>query len=150
TAFEIPTALRPWRSGAERRYAGISSFGWAGTNAHAILEEAPAPLNVPVHAPADGRDQLLPLSARSKAALRDLARAYIERLRASSAPETQAPSPLADLCYSASVRRSHHDHRLALVGQTHEQLADRLEAWLQQGAAPGLSCGVAPSVVVFV
>src|SRR5262249_25621640 len=63
--FYVTTRLTRWeRNGAPRR-AGVSSFGVGGTNAHVVLEEAPAP-----RAPAERRShQLLVLSAKSEAAL---------------------------------------------------------------------------------
>jgi acyl transferase domain-containing protein/acyl carrier protein len=50
-------------------------------------------------------------------------------------------SSLHDICYSASVRRTHHDHRLALVAHTHDELAGYLEAFLEDQARPGMSSG---------
>ncbi len=79
---------------------------------------------------------MLPLSARSPEALHSLARAYQISL---AAPESTAS--LRDICYSASVRRSHHDYRLAVTGHTLEQLSEVLEAFLRGEARPGLSSG---------
>jgi amino acid adenylation domain-containing protein len=80
--FYVNTALADWPAGDSPRRAGVSSFGVGGTNAHAVLEEAP-----PVAAPEpDHRPQLLVLSARTPAALE----AATERLAAFL---EKAPSP---------------------------------------------------------
>jgi len=63
--FYVTTSLRKWERNGTPRRAGVSSFGVGGTNAHVVIEEAPAQL-----APAERRShQLLVLSARSQAAL---------------------------------------------------------------------------------
>jgi epothilone polyketide synthase D len=107
---EIPTAIRPWERNERRRIAGVSSFGFSGTNAHAILEEAPAAVSrrresgqIP------GRVRLLPLSGKSRAALRQLARSYAERLNAEPSVEW------ADVCFTAATGRSHFSERAAIV-----------------------------------
>ena len=79
---------------------------------------------------------LLPLSARSPEALQSLARAYQDFL---AAPEAAASLP--DVCYTASVRLAHHDHRLAVTGNSPAQLIESLEAFLRGEARPGLSSG---------
>jgi acyl transferase domain-containing protein len=91
-----------------------SSFGFGGTNAHVVLEEAPsrirnAECRTAENAMRNPRESahLLPLSARSPEALQSLARVYQNFL---AAPE--ATLSLHDICYTASVRRSHHDYRL--------------------------------------
>jgi acyl transferase domain-containing protein len=127
TPFVIPTALHPWPAGATPRYAGVSAFSLSGTNAHIVLEEAPSP---PAAPHTDDRAYVLPLSARSPAALRALARDYQALLTDAS---EQAAS-LHDLCYTAGVRRSHHDERWAGVANSKAALAEQLRAFTD--AAP--------------
>lgn len=102
--------------------AAVNSTSIGGCNAHAVLEAA-------AHG-ADERDdpgapRLLPLSARSADALRALSREFIRFLAADDSVD--APS-LRDICYTASVRRSHHDHRLAVIGRTRRELSAALAA----------------------
>src|SRR5690606_10473038 len=75
TPFFIPTETTPWPAGEKPRLAGVSSFGFGGTNAHVVVEEAPRlPQAGPEASPA--RLWLLPLSARSEEALAGQAQAY--------------------------------------------------------------------------
>ena len=90
---------------------------------------------------------LLPLSAKSPAALASLARAYRERL----GPEGQLPT-LRDVAYTASARRDHHPHRLAIVATTREEALEKLATIADGGGAAGLSdshssSGARPKVV---
>src|SRR5450755_2267004 len=117
TTLAVPTELTPWPVPAGQRIAGVSSFGFSGTNAHVILAEAP---ERPARA-ADARRplSLLALSARNEAALVDVARRYAERLSAGG-------TSVADVCFSANTGRSHFTHRLAAVAGTAEGIADKL------------------------
>jgi myxalamid-type polyketide synthase MxaE and MxaD len=144
--FVIPTAPHPWPEGQRPRYAGLSSFGWSGTNAHLIIGAAPLPGLVPGEQAPTGRPDLLPISARSAAALSDLARGYAERLRGEGVPS------IHDLCYSAGVHRSHHEFRLAVVSESATDLAEQLDTFAAGGqplrAAHGRAVdGQAPGVV---
>ncbi len=102
----IPTSPTPWMRGAVPRIASVSSFGGSGTNAHAVLEEAPLPeafvsqSERPLH--------ILTLSAKTPAALEDLVVRYDHFLAAS-------PAAFADICYTANTGRAHLPHRLAVV-----------------------------------
>jgi len=138
TCLDIPTALRPWPRGTEPRLAGVSSFGFGGTNAHVVLEEAPA-LPAPRRAEqsTEGRPAILPLSAHSPEALSALGRAYREML-AGAASDAAAWS-LADLGWAAGLRRTHHDHRVAVVGATREEMLARLDA-VSRAETPAGSC----------
>jgi acyl transferase domain-containing protein/acyl carrier protein len=114
---EIPLRARPWPRGNRRRVAGVSSFGFSGTNAHVILEEAPEP---PIRPPASERPlHLLALSARSESALRALGGRYVQVLE-------NCPFPVGDLCFTANAGRPHFEHRLAVTGSSFGQLRDAL------------------------
>jgi acyl transferase domain-containing protein len=117
----------------------VSSFGLTGTNAHVVLQEAPeCELAEQVPLACLTAPQLLPLSAHSLEALADLVRAYQTFI---TAPVGDSVPFLYNLCYSASVRRTHHDYRLALVGRDRQGLAEHLEAFLKGEARPGLCMG---------
>jgi acyl transferase domain-containing protein/acyl carrier protein len=118
--LRIPSTTEHWPAESGPRRAGVSSFGFGGTNAHVILEEAPPPKSRKM--PAWSR-YLLPLSAKTETALRDLARRYVVYL------ETTTDYP-ADICYTAACGRDHFVQRLAVLGDTLAALQARLNAWL--------------------
>jgi len=141
--LQIPTRLTPWTPNRGRRLAGISSFGISGTNAHVIIEETPPELGargggVEGEADTRGVPHLLPLSARSREALSGLVEAYAEFL---SAADHRSEVALEDICYTAGVRRSHYEHRLAFVARSREELAERLSVYLRGEVPPGTSAG---------
>ena len=133
----VQTALAPWPAHDGPALAGVSSFGFGGTNAHVVLQQAPA-VEVQDESAAPAPETcLLPLSARDPAALRTLAAAYRDFLL--TAPGSRLP--LAAIVATASVRRSHHDERLAVVGGTHAELAEQLDAFLAGEERPGVTSG---------
>jgi amino acid adenylation domain-containing protein len=103
--FIVNDRLTPWPRGAQPRLAGVNSSGVGGTNAHAILEEAP--LRAP-GSPAQG-PFILRLSARSEGALA----ASAEQLAVHLA--TQPDTPLGDCAYTLRVGRKTFAHRLIVV-----------------------------------
>jgi myxalamid-type polyketide synthase MxaE and MxaD len=138
--LEVPQQLEPWPRSEGPALAGVSSFGFGGTNAHVVLEEAPSMGPSPDLPTAEAGDvaRVLALSARSPEALRELARHYREFVAGSSAS-------LRDICYTSALRRSHHDHRLALVARSKAQVRECLDAFLAQEARPNMSAGGATS-----
>jgi phthiocerol/phenolphthiocerol synthesis type-I polyketide synthase C len=128
----IATQRIPLPAGAAPAYAGVSSFGIAGTNAHVVLGEAPAPEDAGSSAAPDAAPRIVPLSARSSAALRARAGQLAARLR-----ETDAPA-LDDVAYTAACRRTHDDHRLAIVCRDRAQLVERLESYASGSATSGV------------
>ncbi|MBB6254968.1 non-ribosomal peptide synthetase/type I polyketide synthase [Nitrospirillum iridis] len=128
-ALRVPTAAVPWPAGGPARHAGISSFGFSGTNAHVILGEAPAD-GVTTASP--GGPALLCLSARTPAALAETARrvqAYLTTL--------PAHANVRDICATALHHRSAFAHRLAVAGSDAGDVARALDAWLRDGTLAG-------------
>ncbi len=103
--FYVNTRLTDWTVEQGPRRAGVSSFGIGGTNAHAVLEEAPPA----EHSGPSRRLQLLLLSARTPAALEQATRNLAEFLAAH--PETD----LADAAWTLQVGRQALEHRRMLV-----------------------------------
>ncbi|QLA17686.1 type I polyketide synthase [Desulfolutivibrio sulfoxidireducens] len=91
---------------------GVNSFGFGGANAHALLEEAPAPRRAAVRQPPQGELPPLLLSAQSPRSLRRLAKAYAELLRGADA------GLFTDVACRAALRRDHLVHRLVLREQS--------------------------------
>ena len=140
----VPQQARDWRRGERRRIAGVSSFGFSGTNAHVLIEEAPQPA---VSAPALTMPvQCLPLSARSDRALADLAARYDEQLAAPGAS-------LDDIAATAGTGRAQFTQRLAVVADTMETARAALKAHIAGTPHPALHTGTAvpgqPPDVVF-
>ncbi|MEZ2231203.1 type I polyketide synthase [Microcoleus sp.] len=122
--IKVPTELTPWSTVNKQRIAGISSFGFSGTNAHIILSEAP-----PVAAKSEGETALRPqhlltLSAKTKPALEQMVRNYSEH--ASAHPNLE----WADVCYTTNTRRTHFHERLAVVADSVSQAQEKLLAHL--------------------
>jgi acyl transferase domain-containing protein/acyl carrier protein len=119
--FTIPTKPVDW---PERRTAGVSAFGFSGTNAHVIVGQAPAPAPVP-HS--SRPFHVLTLSARTEQALRDSAARY-------SAYLVDTTESLAGICYTSNIGRTHFAHRIAVAAQSLDELRG---VDLLQRAAPG-------------
>lgn len=121
----IPADGRDWTPGARPRIAGVSAFGFSGTNAHIIVEEAPADASramaesTPVSEHAERPAHILTLSARTPEALQTLATQYADAL---GVPGTS----LADVAFTANAGRHHHPERLAVVASTASAAAQAL------------------------
>ncbi|AOS61827.1 type I polyketide synthase [Actinoalloteichus hymeniacidonis] len=102
--FTVTSTATSWPAGAVPRRAGVNSTGVGGTNAHLIVEEAPAP---PPPAGEDG-PHLLPLSARTAAALTESA----ARL---SAHLDRNPVGIAETAWTLQTGRAEFEHRAVVV-----------------------------------
>lgn len=125
-------ATRNQQLTSERPLLGVSSFGISGTNVHVVLtaftEDTP-------HTEHVERPRVLTLSGKSLAALHASAQAHIAHLNETSAVQ--------DVCYTAAVRRDHHDHRLAVTGATTSELMAGLRAYLDGADSRGVASGEA-------
>ncbi len=119
TPFRVNDRLAAWPAGAQPRRAGVSSMGIGGTNAHVVLEEAPA-REAPA-APARPW-QLLPLSARGEAALAAAADRLAGHLR------RHPDLDLADAAYTLQTGRRRFDHRAFVLARTAGEAAAALES----------------------
>ena len=119
---------RPWPRGERPRYAGVSSFGISGTNAHVIIEEGdPEPVREARPAP-----HPVPwlLGARTEEALRDQA----ARLREHVAAQPFDP---VDVGFSLATTRTAFEHRVAVVAAGPDDLLSGLDSVASGRAAPG-------------
>ena len=149
--LRLPRTLEPIPESLASAYVSINSFGYGGTNAHAILE-APPPAQ-----PGGGtrcendatRPYMLPLSARSAQALTAQAESYLARVSDDESP------PLHDVCYSASLRRGHHAFRAALTADSRMAMIEQLQSLATYGHHADIAMGhvtseqVAKPVFVF-
>ncbi len=143
-AVELLTEPRPWQPNGRPRRAAVSSFGVSGTNAHVILEEAPAPVEPSEEeGGAPERSQALPgpiplaLSARTEPALREVAGRLASQLE-----DNPDLSPL-DVAYSLATTRSSLSHRAVAIGGDREQLLAALSA-LADGRESPVAAVAAP------
>ena len=112
---------------------GVSSYGFGGANAHIVISEYRKPrfpiADLDCHsAPADGNHILL-LSARSSDALKAQGASYAAFLRDAE------PRSLGTICATTALCRSQHGHRLAVVGASSTEMAERLEQFASGGPA---------------
>lgn len=131
--FYVNTTLRDWPQPARhKRMAAISSFGFSGTNAHLILEEAP--VVVRTHAALPG--YLIVFSARTDKQLK----AQVSQLLAYLDQEPDADA--GNISYTLLLGRKHLLHRIACVVRNTRELINMLKKYLEKGRAPQLYTAV--------
>ncbi|MGA6151786.1 type I polyketide synthase [Stenotrophomonas sp. NPDC087984] len=150
-AVELLTQARPWPETGRVRRAGVSAFGASGTNAHAIIEQAPdeepSGTSAEGDAPVGGATVPWVLSAKTESGLR----AQAERLLTRLAEDPELPP--ADVGLSLATTRALFDHRAVVVGGGVEDFRGGLTA-LTRGepgglVAQGLAGPVGKPVFVF-
>jgi acyl transferase domain-containing protein/acyl carrier protein len=125
-----------WPRADTPRVAGLSAFGFSGTNTHVIIEEPPAP-RAPAARPATRWPQVLPLSAKSDSALRALASRYVALL--AEDPDRD----LAPIAFTAGIGRVHFPHRLTVLASTTSEAREALEACIANQPSPAVRTGKA-------
>ena len=140
--FYVNTELAEWKAGENPRRAGVSSFGIGGTNAHVVVEEAPA-----LEPSSPSRPwQLLVLSAKTDSALESLTRNLVEHLKKNEMID------LGDVAYTLQVgRRRFNSRRYLLSAKIVMKQFQRSIHWTPKeyirplrGRMTGLSCSCFP------
>lgn len=127
----LPDRLTDWPRRSGPRVAGVSSFGWSGTNSHVVLAQAPRPERAPV--PAGSR--VLPLSGRTPEAVRTMAGELAGRLSAGDAPRTD------DVAFTLRTGRSVLEQRAAVSGADAAGLATALRRLADGGTVHAVPPG---------
>ncbi len=132
------TEPREWAGNGHTRRAGVSAFGISGTNAHVIVEQAPATTDRLGEPPGDLRYGTMPLvlSARSAPALR----AQADRLR--SFVKDHGDVPIGDLACALATSRAALDHRAVVIAGGREEMLRGLDVVAAGETAPGVVRGV--------
>lgn len=128
--FYVSDRARPWISpaGIPRR-AGLSSFGYGGTNAHVIVEEtATSSPALNEQRAADATPHVFVLSARSRSALKTLASRFADQFVSSK-------HPWLDICWTAATGRPHWPQRLAFVARDPSAAAHQLRSFVEDDEA---------------
>jgi iturin family lipopeptide synthetase A len=118
--LRVPTRLESWPEDQQPALAGISAFGFGGTNAHLLVQEAPD--RPAVHTDVERPIHLLTLSARSESLLRQLAVKFADYFSKDRLPT------LPDICFTANTGRSHFSFRIAIVTDSPADARKQLNA----------------------
>jgi acyl transferase domain-containing protein/surfactin synthase thioesterase subunit len=116
--LKIAQTLQPWPKYNDTRIAGLSGFGFGGTNAHVVMREAGSTPDTQHEA--TYKSELFTVSAKNEAALNLLVVSWYDYLQENS------NLPLETICYNLHVRRNHYPIRLALIVSSTQQLLDYL------------------------
>ena len=134
--IKVQDKLEPWPRNERPRFAGVSAFGFGGSNSHAVLQEPPA-LTEDESIAKEAGPRLLPVSARTEKALGDLVGRYSEFL-------CDEPPAWRDVCYTAALRREHHDCRVIVLADSPHQAAERLAEYKSNKPHPHVFSGRKP------
>ncbi|MCC6568086.1 MAG: acyltransferase domain-containing protein, partial [Anaerolineales bacterium] len=150
--IEIGTYLRPWKRRDIPRFAGVSSFGFGGTNAHIVLSDAPQVTLNPVTLSGAPRHEgslsnakgslvgierprhLLTLSAKTQNSLEQLIQSLTDSIR-----NTQYE--VQDIAFTSNTTRAHFEHRLAVQASSNEELLKGLEDFLNNSDSSLIASG---------
>ena len=140
--IRVATERIPWHRNGTPRLAGVNSFGYSGTNAHVILQEAPLQSNGHEKQSEskeqnlfDRAGELVVISAKSPASLDGLADQWIEFL------DKEKETPLHDIAFTAALARTQLTQRLAIIGKDKEDIRQKLQTWRNGRTPKGLAHG---------
>lgn len=146
--LRVADELLPWpdTNGLPRR-ALVNSFGFGGTNANVVLEEAPKSELI-----RSGEERLtgdsikwLPMSSKSEKGLKDLAVKYLDFFLHRQSDKQEVSGDLYDICYTAATKREHHNHRLVVNGSNETEMEEGLRAFIGGQPSSAYVSGLATS-----
>jgi len=146
SAFYVNTELKDWPAPVEpgvAPMAAISSFGFGGTNAHMVFEQAPQQ-HSPLHVSSPTKAaHLIVLSARAESQLEQQVSNLLAFLFDHEHKEgsTEKPIDLGHLSFTLLAGRKHFEYRLATIARNRDELRQSLTKWQQQFALRGFSSG---------
>lgn len=133
--LRVQSEVKPWPAQSGQAIAGVSSFGFGGTNVHVVLKEAgnySKDEESELTLSTESQCHLLPLSANSFEDLKSSAVGFKKIL--GSALDIS----VKDICLAAGKRRSQYDFRLAAIGNNREELSNCLQAFIEGESYPNL------------
>ena len=146
--FYVVQRAEDWPDGKTPRRAGVSSFGIGGTNAHVVVEEAPAlaeaeagigaGIGAGTGSQGERPAEALCLSAKTPAALGEMAGRWAAFVRSTNAA-------VGDIAFTAGAGRAHFAHRLAATGADAQEISAALASFAETGSGPGIVTGEAPA-----
>ncbi len=141
--LRVPVEAEPLPEEDTPAVAAVNSFGFGGTNAHIVLSEPPKEAIGYLGGPKPKRSRkkpvLLPLSGNTENSLKQAADDMAAFL--TEGPIAQRPA-LRDVLQTAALRKDHHEHRLAVVGSSAEEISERIKAWSAgEKSIPGIEVG---------
>ena len=136
SGLRVPTRPEPWRRGDAPRRAAVCSYGYGGTIAHVLLEEAPAAPPMVTHR--GSGPIVVPLSARSAVRLERQAEALADHLRG-------VEQDVAAVAATLWARRGHEPVRAAIVAKHPHELVAGLDALSRGDSATNLVTGTLPA-----
>jgi acyl transferase domain-containing protein/acyl carrier protein len=126
--IQIPTTCTPWHG---KKLAGVSSFGFSGTNAHVILAASEIP-NQDKENTRERPLQILNLSAKNETALKQLAQKYITYFN------QHQDINFGDICYSANTGRSQFEYCLSIIANSITTAQEKLTCFINNEATTNL------------
>ncbi len=121
--LKVPTDAIAWQANGTPRFGGVNSFGFGGSNVHVVLGDART-----AEKPANNKAgmHVATISGSNGDALQELTKKYIKFLG-----QNDHEYSLSDICAFSATRRTHHNHRLAVVADSKENLAKNLKLFLE-------------------